>query len=74
MFRIDFWEFLHVYVYITVDTYSSKIGLDDEIDLENIALNQTDNLPKDNKSYRIFDFDTTGLGMWNARITTVSIH
>ena len=68
MFGIDFWKFLHVYVYFTADTYSSKICLDDEPDLEEIALNQTDHLLKDNKSYVIFDFETTGLGMWNASL------
>lgn len=66
MFGIDFWEFISVYVYITADPYSSNIGLDDEIDLEDTALNQADHLPKDNKSYVIFDLETTGLGMWNA--------
>ena len=38
------------------DTNSSQIGLDDGTDLEDIALNQTDHLPKDNKSYRYLNW------------------
>ena len=52
-----------MYVYFKADAYCRKISMDDGIDLEDIALNQTDHLPKDNKSYVIFDLETTGLGM-----------
>lgn len=37
--------------------------MDDGIDLEDIALNQTDDLPIDNKPYMVFDLESTVLGM-----------
>ncbi|XP_062575762.1 protein PML-like [Saccostrea cucullata] len=46
---------------LEADTYSSKIGLSDEVDLEDISLNKLDQLPSTNKSYMVFDLETTGL-------------
>ena len=39
--------------------------MDDEIDLEDSSLNQTDDVPIDNESFMRFDLETTVLGMWN---------
>ena len=44
---------LCVCIYFKADTYCRKIGIG----------NQTDDLPKDNKSYMVIDLDTTVLGM-----------
>ncbi|XP_048770405.2 uncharacterized protein LOC125676611 [Ostrea edulis] len=48
---------------VAADTYCSKIGFKDEINLEDISLNQPDSLPRDCNSYAVFDLETTGLGL-----------
>lgn len=56
-------SWLYFDIYIVADMYCSRIGMKENIDLEDISLPQPVELPSDSNSYVLFDLETTGLDL-----------
>ncbi|KAK3090923.1 hypothetical protein FSP39_015740 [Pinctada imbricata] len=58
---------------LEADTYSSKIGLEEDVDLEDISLDIPSVLPS-NSPYVYFDLETTGLARTSDIIQLAAVH
>lgn len=57
-------QLIYFNIYTVADTYCSRIGMNEDIDLEDISLPQPAELPRNSNSYILFDLETTGLGLY----------